>query len=277
MTDPKPLAPGSTIGIMGGGQLGRMMSVQASKMGYHVHIYCPEQGSPAAEVSQKSTVAAYDDETALLAFCQAVDVVTLEFENIPLSSARFIETKTNLRPSSKLLEICQHRVKEKSFVKDLGIDTAPFAAATTLEEAEQACQEIGFPCVFKTCTMGYDGKGQQMVACADEVLEVWKKLASSDVIIEGFVPFVKEASLIVARDVMGEALCYPLVENIHKNHILHQTIAPAKLPQQTLKKAEEIAMRIAESLELVGILAVELFVMEDGSLKVNEMAPRPHN
>lgn len=277
MSKPAALAPGSTIGIVGGGQLGRMMSVQASKMGYQVHIYSPEADSPAAEVSKFATVAAYDDEKMLAEFCKAVDVVTLEFENIPLSAAKFIEANNTLHPSSRVLEICQHRVKEKKFVSELGIETAPFAPATTLGEAKDACEAIGFPCVLKTCTMGYDGKGQAMVKSASEVEAAWAKLNSDDVIIEGFVPFVKEASVVVTRDVAGHVLCFPLVENVHKNHILHQTIAPAEADIQTLEKAEEIALRIAEALDLVGILAVELFVMDDGTLKVNEMAPRPHN
>ena len=273
----EPLPTGSTIGILGGGQLGRMMAMAATKLGYQTHILCPEHDCPAAAVSDQITTAGYTDIATLTSFTESVDVVTLEFENIPLIAAKTVEKHGALFPSSHVLEVCQHRMKEKQSINDCGIQTAPFKAATSLEEAAQAAEEIGFPCIFKTCTMGYDGKGQVKVDSTDAVQPAWEQLASDDVIIEGFVPFDKEASVIVARNQAGEVMCYPLVENIHKNHILHQTIAPADLPESVEKEAKHIATTLAEKLELIGIMAVELFVGKDGSLKVNELAPRPHN
>ena len=276
MTQP-PLPTGSTIGILGGGQLGRMMAEAAMKLGHKTHIFCPEADCPAAQVSDEHTKADYTDASALKGFAKSVDVVTLEFENIPLSTAKTVEQYSKLHPSSSVLEICQHRVKEKQFINNCGAATAPFVHATSLEKARIAIEKIGAPCVLKTCTMGYDGKGQVKVEKAKELENAWKQLASDDVIIESFVAFEKEASVIVARNQAGEMVCYPLVENIHKNHILHQTIAPADLPKSVAKNAEEIAISLAGKLDLVGIMAIELFVLEDGSLIVNELAPRPHN
>ena len=271
-----PLPPGSTIGILGGGQLGRMMSVAASELGYHVHIYCPEADCPAAEVSKLHTKADYTDEDALIEFAQAVDIITLEFENIPLIAAKTAEKHGKLAPSSAVLEICQHRLKEKIFIRGCDIETAPFAHARDLDEAKAAIDKIGTPCILKTCTMGYDGKGQMKIESPDELETAWINLASDDVIVEGFVPFEKEASVIVARNALGGIACYPLVENIHKNHILHQTIAPGDFSEATQKQAKDIATTLATNLELVGIMAVELFVCGD-KLIVNELAPRPHN
>lgn len=253
------------------------MSVAASRLGYHVHIYCPEADCPAAEVSKHVTIASYDDMTALETFAASVDVVTLEFENVPLTAARCIEQFGKLAPSSRVLEICQHRVKEKQFINDSGIATAHFKAATNIDEARTGLQTIGAPCILKTCTMGYDGKGQVKINDASELDAAWAKLASDDVVIEGFVPFEKEASILVVRGADKQTICYPLVENIHKHHILHQTIAPAELPQKVMDHAITIATTLANKLDLVGIVAVELFVCEGGELRVNELAPRPHN
>lgn len=320
-----PLSPGSTIGILGGGQLGRMMSVAASQLGYHAHIYCPDADCPAGEVSKYSTAASYDDSAALKAFCEQVDVVTLEFENIPLEAAKTVEQYRTLHPSSDVLAICQHRLREKEFINQCGIATAPFKSATSLAEATHAIEAIGTPCILKTCTMGYDGKGQATVnthpACggggaqraeggaastpnppqnktdADtrkpplpgatlppsppqaggNIEQAWEQLASDDVIVEGFVPFEREASIIVTRNQTGDVVCYPLVENIHKHHILHQTIAPADVADAVKQQAKHIATTLAEKLDLVGIMAVELFICPGGELKVNELAPRPHN
>ncbi len=273
---PSSLSPGSTIGILGGGQLGRMLAMAAARLGYHTHIYCPETDAPAAEVSQSCTIASYDDEAALRAFAAAVDVVTLEFENTPLAALRVLEPLVPVRPSSHALSICQHRVMEKECIRAAHIGTAPFAAARDQAQLNAALKQIGFPAVLKTCRMGYDGKGQAVIRRAEDAAAAWERLKTDDAIVEGFVDFTMEISVIAARSVSGEMSCFPAVQNIHRDHILHQTIVPAPIAPALAEEAERIARALAESLQVVGVLAVEMFVTKDGLL-VNEMAPRPHN
>lgn len=272
------LAFGSVIGILGGGQLGRMMAMAAAELGYHVHIFTNEVDAPAEEVSKFTTVADYHDEKALKAFAESVDMVTLEFENIPLNTARIIEASQTLWPTSSVLEICQHRMREKEFIRSLDIQTAPFMLVETPEQLQQAGQHIGFPGILKTATLGYDGKGQWKLTKAADVDALGEEITFNNTYIyEGFVGFTKEISVIIARNALGETSYYPPVENIHKNHILHQTIAPADISAETKAQALDIAKKIANALELVGIVAIEMFVLKDGRIAVNELAPRPHN
>ena len=282
------IAPGSTIGILGGGQLGRMMAMAAAEMGYHVHIYCPEKNAPAGEVAGRITYAAYEDLDALKAFAASVDVVTYEFENIPAESVSLLAAQVPVRPGAGLLQCSQHRVLEKQAINKLGIATAPFHAVTTLEELEGASHAIGLPAVLKTCRMGYDGKGQVIIREAGELKAAWEKLNTHDAILEGFVNFRMEISVVVARDVEGNIACYCPVQNTHKHHILHETIAPAPISAELSTEAERIARVVAQGLELVGLMAIEMFVtsplspplaggMEEGEILVNETAPRPHN
>lgn len=271
------IAPGSTIGILGGGQLGRMMAMAAAEMGYHVHIYCPEQDSPASEVALFTTVAAYDDLEALKRFAQSVAVVTYEFENIPAAPVVELAKHVRVSPDPAILTTSQHRVLEKTAINKLGIATAPFEAVNSLESLEAAFQNIGMLAVLKTATMGYDGKGQVTLKRPSDLLPAWKKLNSSELILEGFVHFTMEISVIVARDMQGHIACYCPVQNIHKHHILSETIAPAPISAELAAQAESIARSIAEGLNLVGLIAVEMFVTEDNTLIVNEIAPRPHN
>lgn len=268
--------PGSTIGIVGGGQLGRMLARAASRMGYKTHIYTPDKDSPASHVATKTTIGAFQDATALRDFAQSVDVITFEFENIPAETLEMLDAVTVVRPKPSVLFTTRHRLREKEFIRTHGIATAPFAPVRSAAELEQALATIGVPSILKTSELGYDGKGQVVVKRADELPKAWASLGKTECILEGFIDFTAEASIIVARSTHGEARCYPLVQNIHRNHILHKTIAPAPFINEYQEQAVKIAKTLAEALDVVGLLAVELFVTPDGLL-VNELAPRPHN
>ena len=268
--------PGSTIGIVGGGQLGRMLARAASRMGYKTHIFTPDRDSPASHVATKTTIGAYQDTAALRAFGQSVDVVTFEFENIPGETLTMLEAMVAVRPKPSVLFTTRHRLREMDFIRAQGIRTAPFAAVRTAEELNAAIAQIGVPSVLKTCEMGYDGKGQVVIQSAADAASAWAQLGKTECILEGFIEFSAEASVIVARSTHGEARCYPLVQNIHRDHILHKTTAPAPFIDTHQEEAVRIAKTLAEALDVVGLLAVELFVTKDGLL-VNELAPRPHN
>lgn len=281
------IPPGATIGIVGGGQLGRMLAMAAERLGYHIHIFCPEADCPAREVSKFTTVADYGDRDALKRFARDVDVVTYEFENIPAEAIHDIARHTHVYPSPEILEMSQHRVREKETVNKLGIATAPFVAVSNQKELESAINKIGVPCVLKTATMGYDGKGQWKINEWPVVSDRWPeeifspttdhRPLTTEFILEGFVDFSMEISVIVARGADGAMACYPPVQNIHKNHILAETIAPAPVAPALAKKAEDMAKTIAKGINLVGIMAVEMFVTKDEKILVNELAPRPHN
>jgi 5-(carboxyamino)imidazole ribonucleotide synthase len=268
--------PGSVIGIVGGGQLGRMLARAASRMGYKTHIYTPEKDSPASHVATATTIGAYQDSQALRAFAQSVDVVTFEFENIPAETLEMLATIVTVRPKPSVLFTTRHRLREKEFIRDQGIATAPFAPVRSEAELAAALQLIGMPAVLKTCEMGYDGKGQVVIREEAQSIKAWASLGKSACILEGFIDFTAEASIIVARSTSGEARCYPLAQNIHRDHILHRTIAPAPFIDQHQEEAVRIAKKLAEALDVEGLLAVELFVTPSGLL-VNELAPRPHN
>lgn len=276
VSDLKVTPPGATIGIVGGGQLGRMLARAASRMGYKTHIFTPEKDSPASHVATKTTIGAYQDTTALRAFGQSVDVVTFEFENIPAETLTMLESLVAVRPRPEVLFTTRHRLREKEFIRAQGIKTAPFAPLRNDAELKAAIEQIGVPSVLKTTELGYDGKGQVVIKSAADAANAWASLGKTECILEGFIEFSAEASIIVARSTTGEARCYPLVENIHKNHILHKTIAPAPFIDAHQDEAVKIAKKLAEALDVVGLLAVELFVTK-GGLLVNELAPRPHN
>jgi 5-(carboxyamino)imidazole ribonucleotide synthase len=268
--------PGSTIGIVGGGQLGRMLARAASRMGYKTHIYTPDKDSPASHVATSTTIGAYQDTTALRAFGQSVDVVTFEFENIPAETLTMLEGLVAVRPKPEVLFTTRHRLREKEFIRAQGIPTAPFAPVRTAGELADAIKNIGTPSVLKTTELGYDGKGQVVIKSPADAEKAWVALGKTECILEGFITFSAEASVIVARSTHGEMRCYPLVQNIHRDHILHKTIAPAPFIDAHQEQAVKIAKTLAEKLDVVGLLAVELFVTEQGLL-VNELAPRPHN
>jgi 5-(carboxyamino)imidazole ribonucleotide synthase len=267
------LPPGAVIGIVGGGQLGRMSAMAAARMGYKCHIFTPEADSPAAQVAWASTVADYADEAALARFAESVDVVTFEFENLPAASLDLLASLKPVRPGPEILRISQDRLLEKDFLNGIGIPTAPFVAVHRVEDLAG----IGLPGILKTTRLGYDGKGQALCRTAEEAAAAFELLAPKPLVMEGFVDFASEISVIVARGEDGGIAAFDPVENRHKHHILDLTLAPAPLPLEMLAEATGLACRIAEALGLMGLLAVEMFVTAKGGLLVNEIAPRPHN
>ncbi len=267
------LKPNSIIGILGGGQLGRMTAIAAAQLGYKVHVYTCEEESPTAHIAYKTTVADYLDEESLEQFAKEVALVSFEFENIPYKTLEILEKYTKVAPSSKIIKICQNRLREKDFINSQGIKTAPYMVVSNKKDLEKAIAKIAVPCVLKTSEMGYDGKGQVKIDAKDQISDI---SIEQECVLEGFVEFTKEISVIVARNEQGEIKAYHPVENIHKNHILDETIAPAIISPKLELEAVEIAIELAKGLELIGVLAVEMFVTKDGLL-VNELAPRPHN
>lgn len=274
---PDILPAGSTIGVMGGGQLARMLAMSAAQLGYHVHIYSPIIDAPAQEVSHRTTIASYRDEATLAQFAASVDVVTVEFENIPATTAAFLSAHVPFYPSPTLFAICQHRLSEKAFIRECGSDTAQYYPATSLQELHHAVARLDTPCIAKHTREGYDGKGQARIHHADECSAVWESLGGCELIVEACVPFICEASIIVARNRQGEMVNFPVTENEHENGILKRSIVPANLPESTHTRMKQMARDIAAKGELIGILAIECFILKDGSVLVNEMAARPHN
>lgn len=270
------LQTGATIGILGGGQLGRMLAVAASRLGFKTHIFEPSPNPPAADVAHRTTTASYDDAEALRAFAQSVDVVTFEFENIPTAALDVIEALRPIRPNRRALAISQDRISEKTFLNDLGLATAPWAAVTTPDDMAKAVAEIGAPSILKTTRLGYDGKGQARLRSTDDAAEALAAMQGQPAVLEGFINFSAEVSVIAARGIDGQVSAYDPGENIHRDGILHTTTVPAKLPAARRTDAVLLAARILNALEYVGVMGVELFVTPQGLL-VNEIAPRVHN
>ena len=273
----KVFLPGATLGVMGGGQLGRMFAIAARRMGYRVHSFSPDRDTPAGALSDLEVVARYDDRQAVEAFARGVDVLTFEFENVPVECARWASAFCEVRPSGSVLHICQQRLREKEFLAGAGIPLPPFARVESLPALEEALARIGTPAVLKRAAFGYDGKGQRKILPGDDPAAVWAEFEGALSVLEGFVPFEKEISVLVGRGVNGEWATYPVCENEHANHILDVTRVPAAIPPEVAGEARALAVRIADALDLVGLLAVEMFVLPGGRLLVNELAPRPHN
>lgn len=272
-----PLSPGETIGILGGGQLGRMLAMAAARLGLNSHIYCPEDNSPAFQVCNAFTRADYDDADALAAFAKTVHVVTYEFENVPVETAAQLDVRVPVRPGHKALRISQDRLDEKTFLNTTGIKTAPFAKVDTLGDLADAINRIGFPGVLKTRRLGYDGKGQTILHSDDDIHSAFTQLGGAPCIYEGFVDFSREISVMVARGTDGRIVCYTPGENRHLNHVLDLTLVPAKIGDDALAAAMDIAADIVEGLDYIGIMGVEMFVTRAEKLIVNEIAPRVHN
>ena len=270
------LPAGSVIGILGGGQLGRMLSVAASRLGYKTCIFEPGGDCPASHVSNFHYKAGYDDVEALTAFAEAVDVITYEFENIPTAALDLLEGKAPIRPGRPALATSQDRLIEKRFLQDLGLTTAPFANVETMADMEAAVAEIGAPSILKTRTLGYDGKGQARLKSPDDAAAAFAAMNGAPAVLEGFVDFAFEASVIAARGLSGEVVCFDPGENVHKDGILHTTTVPARLSAAQRTDAALLAGRILNALDYVGVMGVELFVTK-GALIVNEIAPRVHN
>lgn len=274
-----PVLPGQTLGILGSGQLGRMTAIAAKQMGFRVAVLGPGKDDPAAQVADSVIEAPLDDVGAGLRLAEASSVVTLEFENVASPVARAMEERVPVLPGPQVLEIAQHRLREKESLQRIGAPTAPFLPARSLNELSKALRHLGTPAVVKTARGGYDGKGQAVVRHPGEAAQVYERLRSgtAEFIVEGFVPFAKELSVIVARGQGGESAAFPVVENEHRNGILHRSIAPARVPEEVRAEAVRLACEIARGLGVVGLLAVEMFYVEPGRLLVNELAPRPHN
>ncbi|MBL95289.1 MAG: 5-(carboxyamino)imidazole ribonucleotide synthase [Magnetovibrio sp.] len=268
--------PGSTIGIFGGGQLGRMMILAAVKLGYKCRIFCKEANSPAQFVATSVTIADYDNLAALNTFSKKVDIVTLEFENIPLKTIQFIEKKVPTQPSSQCLKISQDRVLEKTFISKVA-DVTPFHQVDNQATLQFAAKKLGYPVMLKTRQFGYDGKGQVLVEKKSKLNYAWKKLSKHKLILESCIQLKQEISVIVARKHDGTIVIFPPTENQHSKQILHSSRIPANISKKTERKVKKVAERICTKLKLVGILAVEFFISHTGQILVNEIAPRPHN
>lgn len=271
-----PLPQGANIGILGGGQLGRMLAVAASRLGLKAHIFEPGANPPAGHVADQVTTASYEDEAALRRFAQSVDVITYEFENIPTSALDILEQIRPIHPGRLALAISQDRLSEKEFLTGLGLKVAPYANVTSAAEAEAAAQSIGTPSILKTRRMGYDGKGQVRLKNVSDMEQAWQAMQGAPSVLEGFINFSHEVSVIAARTSDGQVACYDPGENVHREGILHSTTVPASLSAAQRMDAVLLAGQILNALDYVGVMGVELFVTADG-LIVNEIAPRVHN
>ena len=271
-----PLPQGANIGILGGGQLGRMLAVAASRLGLKAHIFEPGANPPAGQVADQVTTASYEDEAALHRFAQSVDVITYEFENIPTSAIDILEQIRPIHPGRRALAISQDRLSEKEFLTGLGLKVAPYANVTSAAEAEAAAQSIGTPSILKTRRMGYDGKGQVRLKNVSDMEQAWQAMQGAPSVLEGFINFSHEVSVIAARTSDGQVACYDPGENVHREGILHSTTVPASLSAAQRMDAVLLAGQILNALDYVGVMGVELFVTA-GGLIVNEIAPRVHN
>jgi 5-(carboxyamino)imidazole ribonucleotide synthase len=272
-----PLPPNATIGLVGGGQLGRMSAMAAARLGYRCHILTREVDSPAAQVSHAVTISDYRDPVSLRAFAEAVDVISFEFENVSAEGLDLLASMRPVRPAPSVLRISQDRVDEKTFLNKAGITTAPWAPVGSRQELVEAVHRLGLPSVLKTTRLGYDGKGQAMLRTPEDLDPAWERLNPKPLVLEEFVDFAQEISVVTARGAYGAVSSFDTVENRHRNHILDVTLAPARVPEAVDQAAQAIACRVVEALNLVGLLAVEMFVDSQGRVLVNEIAPRPHN
>jgi len=271
-----PLAQGATIGILGGGQLGRMLSIAASRLGFKVHIFEPSSNPPAGHVADRVTTASYEDVAALTGFANACDVITYEFENIPTQALDTLEALRPIHPNRRALATSQDRLAEKEFLQSLGLNTAPFATVETLADLTSAIASVGTPAILKTRRFGYDGKGQARIMTPEDAAQAFADMAGAPSLLEGFVDFSHEVSVIAARGQQGDIACYDPGENLHVDGILHKTTVPAKLSTSQSTDAVFLAARVLNALDYVGVMGVELFVTPQG-LIVNEFAPRVHN
>jgi len=277
MTAPSVFLPGSTIGLMGSGQLGRMFALEARKMGYRIHTFSPDRDTPTGQIADKEFCAPYEEEAAVRSFAAGLDVLTFEFENVPVQSVAWAAEHCTVRPAGSVLHTCQHRLREKEFLRKAGLPIADFAPVSSEADLRAGVQSTGLPAVLKTAAFGYDGKGQKLLRPGADLAAAWLDFQGQPAVLEAWVPFEREISVIVARSATGQTRTYPVCENVHTHHILDVTLAPAPLHESIAKAAASLAIRAAESLELVGVLAVEMFLLPEGRILINELAPRPHN
>lgn len=273
----EPILPGSTIGVLGSGQLGRMFTIAARRMGYRVHTFSPETDTPTGQVADVEVTAAYEDLDAVKKFAEGVQVVTFEFENVPADTASVCGEHTLVRPNGTVLHITQHRLREKQFLMRSGFPLVPFRRVSTSAELETAVKEIGVPAILKTAGFGYDGKGQMRVDSPEDAAAAWAAIGRQEAVLEKRLDFQKELSVVAARSVRGEFVHYGVLENDHRNSILDVTMAPANVKSKIAQRAVELAREVMHELDVVGVLCVEFFLSWDGQLRINELAPRPHN
>jgi 5-(carboxyamino)imidazole ribonucleotide synthase len=271
------IPPGSTVGVLGSGQLGRMFAIAARRMGYRVHTLSPDYDTPTGQVADREVTAAYDDLDAVRHFAHGVDVVTFEFENVSAAATQAAAEHAPVRPAGPVLHTTQHRLREKGFLAGSGFPVAPFAPVRSLPELHAALAGIGAPAVLKTAGWGYDGKGQVKIDFPGEAASAWEAIGGQEAVLEAFVDFDREVSVVAARGLDGAFAHFGVIENRHRHHILDLSTAPAAVPPGVEREAVEIARGILEGLEVVGVLCVEMFLTRDGRLLVNELAPRPHN
>ncbi|MGE3840586.1 MAG: 5-(carboxyamino)imidazole ribonucleotide synthase [Vicinamibacterales bacterium] len=274
MTEPIP--PGSVVGVLGSGQLGRMFAIAARRLGYRVHVFSPDDDTPAGQVADVEIAGSYDDLDAVRGFARRVQAVTFEFENVPAETAAAAAQFAPVRPGGHVLHVAQNRIREKRFLVGAGVPVVPFGIVETADDLEPTLAKIGMPAVIKTADFGYDGKGQAVVRDLADAEAVWRRFGRACVC-EAFVEFDREVSVVAARGVAGEFAHFGVVENRHVNHILDTTIATAPVPDTVVREAVDITRTIFEALDVVGVLCVEFFLTRDGRLLVNELAPRPHN
>ncbi|MBI1319971.1 MAG: 5-(carboxyamino)imidazole ribonucleotide synthase [Candidatus Hydrogenedens sp.] len=269
--------PGATLGVLGSGQLGRMFALEARRMGYRVHTYSDAADTPTGHISDKEYTGSYDDLDAVRSFARGVEVVTFEFENVPSATAAAAAECAPVRPGGEVLHITQHRLREKTFLQKHGFPLPPFRLVTSLDLLEAGLAELGCPAVLKSAGWGYDGKGQVKITAPDQAAAAWESLGGQDAVLEAFVDFEREASVVAVRGADGSYTDFGLFENEHVNHILDVTLSPGRFSVAVVEQAQALAREIVEALNVVGVLCVELFVTRDGGLLVNELAPRPHN
>lgn len=273
----RAILPGATVGVLGSGQLGRMFAIAARRMGYRVHTLSPENDTPTGQVADVEVNAPYDDLDAVRAFAQRVDVVTFEFENVPAPTAEAAASAAPVRPAGTVLHTTQHRLREKTFLSNAGFPVTPFQAVRSVDELRQALTKLGCPAVLKTAGWGYDGKGQIRIQSANDAATVWKQLGADEAVLEAWVDFAQEISVVAARGIDGQMADFGAIANRHERHILDVSVAPAQVSRQVWSDAVDIARQVLEKLDVVGVLCVEFFLTRDDRLMINELAPRPHN
>jgi len=272
-----PILPGAAIGVLGSGQLGRMFALAARRMGYRVHTFSPDSDTPTGQISDVEVTASYDDLDAVRSFASKVRVVTFEFENVPAATAAAAAAAAPVRPAGSVLHTTQQRIREKTFLLDSGLPVTPFRVVRNCGELIAAIAELGCPSVLKTADFGYDGKGQFRIDSPTDAPLAWRSIGEREAVLEAFVPFAKEVSVVAARGLNGEFMHYGVIENEHRNHILDLSLSPARISAAVAREATELARAVLEKLSVVGVLCVEFFLTHTNTLLINELAPRPHN
>jgi 5-(carboxyamino)imidazole ribonucleotide synthase len=271
------IPPGAALGVLGSGQLGRMFAIAARRLGYRVHVLSPDSDTPTGQVADVEINARYDDLDAIASFARGVSVVTFEFENVPAATTEACERFAPVRPSGQVLHVSQNRLREKTFLQNAGVPVTPFAPVRSLDELTNASQHLGLPAVLKTAAWGYDGKGQRIIRKVNDIAAAWRELATDEAILESFIDFDCEISVVAARGADGRIITYGPMRNTHRDHILDVSLVPAGIGERTAHSAIEITHVVLKALDVVGVLCLEFFVAKSGELMINELAPRPHN